>query len=70
MFRRKKAPEPVSLQEPPVGSERSAPLPIINTTSGLQVGKKPRKVPKKRLLIAGLGVVVLAVLPTRSCLFS
>jgi UPF0755 protein len=58
-------PQPVRPPEPPVASERPAPLsitpqPISNTVTGLKV-KKDRKKVKKIVLFAGLGVIVLIV---------
>jgi len=62
MFKRKVTKKPAATEERAVDTDRIAPLPINNTTSGLQVGKKPKKAPRKLLLIIGLGVIVLAAL--------
>lgn len=62
MFK-KRTNEPVVIEpvEPIEPLERAAPLPIINTASGLQLKHKQSKKPKKLLFVAGVSVVVLIV---------
>ncbi|MBC7564616.1 endolytic transglycosylase MltG [Candidatus Saccharibacteria bacterium] len=52
---------PIQPVEPINPLKRAAPLPIINTASGLQLEIKPSKKPKKIILFAGLGLVVLII---------
>jgi len=64
MFKKPAQSEPVSVPVP-TDLERPAPLPIVNTVSGLQVGKPPKKPgnkTKKIVLFSGLGLVVLLLL--------
>jgi UPF0755 protein len=68
VFRKPKTPEPIEPLQVLDDKERIAPLPISNTTSGLQLGKtrintnKTNGKMKKIVLFSGLGLVLLLVL--------
>lgn len=63
MFKKSDVPQaPIEPTVPTDPLERAAPLPIINTVSGLQLKNKPGKNPKKRVLYAGIGLLLIGII--------